>query len=179
MPFTLPRTSDARAIVSVAGFLLLACGASSTKSAPPGVVARDDEKWFASVDGWEFLAPKDFTRNTSPGTTGFAVSHRAPSTWKAALVLTTEGFGGDVSAFVANERAKLEIVKEQPDGSGVVLEERWKTGPDDYGKAMVRLMVQNGVGIRLACIVDDKHFEAQRAICQRAIDSLRRPHQTP
>jgi hypothetical protein len=191
MTFTVPGRTDARSLLPVSALLLggvLACGNAapanaaprpSEENAPPPIPARDDEKWFTSDDGWSFLAPKEFARNTSPGTTGFAVSRPPPPKPRVALVLTVEGFGEDVNAFVAKERAKIEITKEHPSGLGVVVEERWRTGPEEYGMAMVLLAVRDGAGIRLACIASDKDYEEQRPICERAVASLRPIRKAP
>ena len=162
-----------------------ACGglppnpAKADESMPPQIAAGADEKWFSTENGWSFLAPKDFERQTAPGTTGFAVYRPPPAKPILNIVFTTEGFDGNVSAFVDKERANMRIVKEQARGSGVIIEETWPLGEGEHGVALVLLAVENGVGIRLACLTGSHAFDSQRPICERAIESLRRLLKTP
>lgn len=146
---------------------------------PPLLPARDDEKRFTSDDGWSFLAPKDFERSTAPGTTGFAVFRPPPAKPILNIILTTEGFDGNVSAFVEKERAKIHIVKEQASGFGVTVEETWPLGEGEHGIAIVLLAVQDSVGIRLACLGGATTFDSQRPICERALASLGRLRKAP
>lgn len=141
---------------------------------PPSLGLRADEKWFTTDDGWSFVAPANFERNTAPGTTGFAVFRPPPAKPLLNIVFTWEPFDGDTSAFVATERAKVTIVKETANGHGVVVEESWPIGPNESGMALVALSVVDGFGVRLACITDGAAFESQRPICERAIGSLLR-----
>lgn len=142
---------------------------------PPSMMpARDDEKRFTTDDGWSFLAPKTFERNTAPGTTGFAVYRPPPTKPILNIILTTEAFDGNVAAFVDKERAKIRIVKETASGFGVTVEETWSLGEGEQGIALVLLAVQNGVGIRLACLGRSSEFDTQRPICERALQSLAR-----
>lgn len=191
MILTIPRPTDARALpwvseILLAAFLVVACGnAPKLQTNVPAAQAGQpvqpgpDEKSFSTDDGWSFLAPKDFERNNAPGTTGFAVYRPPPAKPILNIVFTTEGFDGDRSAFVDKERAKVRIVKEQATDRGVVVEETWPIGQGEHGVAMVLLTVDNGVGIRLACLTGKDAFESQRAICERAIGSLRRLRKTP
>jgi hypothetical protein len=198
MTFIVPRPTDARARPSVSLLVMAlilaaestACVCVGCGNAPPAtpraedpppawVAPRDDERSFTTDDGWSFVAPKAFERSTAPGTTGFAVYRPPPAKPNLNIVLTTEGFDGNVSAFVDKERAKIKIVKEQPSGFGVAVEETWRLGDDENGVALVLLAVQDGVGIRLACLGSDKDFESQRPICERAIASLHRLRKTP
>lgn len=151
-------------------------GALTEDPPPAPIAAFPDEKWFSSDDGWTFLAPHEYARNTAPGTTGFVVSRPPPPKLPVALVLTTEPFEGNVSAFVDKERAKTKLVNEAPGSFGIVIEETWPIGGGDQGRAVVLLAVDHGVGVRLACVGADPSFENQRSICNRAIESLRRAH---
>jgi hypothetical protein len=191
MTFTFPRPTDARALPLVSALLAVIVGcansppskANSPGDEPPAAtVARPDEKRFTSDDGWSFLAPKDFERNTAPGTTGFAVYRPPPAKPLLNIVLTTQAFDGNVSAFVDEERAKVRIVKEESTSRGVRVEETWPLGEGEHGVAMVLFTVQEGVGARLACLGSGTSFETQRPICERAIESLqwvRRPVPPP
>ena len=76
------------------------------------------------------------------------------------IVFTTEGFDGNLSAFVDKERAKTRIVKEHTSGFGVIIEETWPIGSGERGVAIALLAVQNGVGIRLACLGGDATFDS-------------------
>lgn len=141
---------------------------------PAAIEPRDDEKRFTSPDGWSFVAPKTLERNSAPGTTGFAVYRPPPAKRILNIVLTTEPFDGNVAAFVDKERAKIRIVKEDRSAFGVTVEETWSLGEGEQGVALVLLAVQNGVGIRLACLGRLSEFDGQRPICERALQSLRR-----
>lgn len=166
--------------------VLVSCGngrrtspSAAQEPEPAPLALGADERWFSTDDGWSFVAPKDLERNSAPGTTGFAVYRPPPAKPMLNIVFTTEGFDGNVSAFVDKERAKTRIVKEQGTGSGIVVEETWPIGGGDNGVALVLLAVQDGVGRRLACLGSSASFESQRPICERAIASLRRLRRTP
>lgn len=163
----------------------MACGSAppaKVDDPPPSsavVPARDDEARFTADDGWSFLAPKDFARSTAPGTTGFAVSRPPPAKPILNVVLTTEPFDGNAAAFVDKERAKVRIVKEEANRFGTIVEETWPLGGGENGVALVLLAVEDGVGIRLACLGTSPSFDSQRPICERALQSLHRFRKRP
>jgi hypothetical protein len=166
-------------VAAISACMYIGCGngasvpsSTSSGSAPASVTANSNEQWFTADDGWSFLAPKELTRNTAPGTTGFAVYRPPPAKPILNIVLTTQPHTGDVTALVDAERTKVKIVQETPKGSDVIVEETWPIG-DDGGRAMVLFAVRDGVAIRLACIGSESTFESQRTICTRALDSLR------
>jgi hypothetical protein len=156
--------------------LLLVVLAGSLACHPASVAPTADEKRVTTDEGWSFIVPKGLERTTAPGTTGFALHRPPPAKPILNIVFTSESFDGDTSAFVAKERAKVQIEKEQPKSGAVVVEETWALGDGQAGVALVSLQVVGGRGIRLACLgLRGPAFEADRTICERAVDSLLPP----